>query len=441
MVTFAMRGVFLILIMFIIQVNCSAQDSIPKDKIKTGWSFGGLPIIAYNTDNGLQYGVLASVFNYGDGSKYPNYIYATRAEWSRTTKGCKTNQIFFDSKHLLPYNLRFSADISLISYTMQQFYGLNGYNAVYNSSYENPQSIEYRSKAYYRYDRVAKRAFFDFQGKTTIPSIRWVAGIGFSKIDIKPVDINKLNADLSQSEQLPNIPTLYDKYIQYGIIAQSEAKGGLTNFIKAGLVYDTRDNEPYPMAGFWTEAIFMTIPGFLGNTNTFGQVAGIFRHYYTFNKPKITIASRLAYQGVVYGNKPFYIQPYFFSTTKTSEAFGGVKTVRGVMNARLQGDGIAFGNVELRYKTFRKIIFNQNFCVALTAFTDAGLVVQNHKISETALQQFIEIKQEQDKLHLGYGMGAHLIMNQNFNISIDYGKAASANDGEDGLYIDLDFLF
>jgi hypothetical protein len=188
-----------IIILFSIFSNpifLSAQDSLKTDKIKTGWNFGGLPIIAYNTDNGLQYGILGSLFNYGNGSNYPNYNYAIRAEWSRTTKGCKTNQVFFDSKHLLPYNLRFSADISLISYTMQQFYGLNGYNAIYDKDLETPGNTYYLSRAYYRYERIAQRAFFDFQGKTPQPNTRWVFGIGYSNIEINPVNIDKLNKDL-----------------------------------------------------------------------------------------------------------------------------------------------------------------------------------------------------------------------------------------------------
>ncbi|MBR2201369.1 MAG: hypothetical protein IJ894_11590 [Bacteroidales bacterium] len=48
-----------------------AQDST---NVKKGWKFGGaLPAIAYNTDNGFRYGVLGNVYDYGDGSDYPNY--------------------------------------------------------------------------------------------------------------------------------------------------------------------------------------------------------------------------------------------------------------------------------------------------------------------------------------------------------------------------------
>ena len=49
-------------------------STIKKEKIKTGWSFGALPAVSYNTDVGLQYGGLVNLYYYGDGSKYPEYL-------------------------------------------------------------------------------------------------------------------------------------------------------------------------------------------------------------------------------------------------------------------------------------------------------------------------------------------------------------------------------
>ena len=43
-------------------------------KVKTGWKFGGaFPTITFDSDLGFQYGALVEFFNYGDGSKYPDY--------------------------------------------------------------------------------------------------------------------------------------------------------------------------------------------------------------------------------------------------------------------------------------------------------------------------------------------------------------------------------
>jgi hypothetical protein len=46
-----------------------------------------------------------------------------------------------------------------------------------------------------------------------------------------------------------------------------------------------------------------------------------------------------------------------------------------------------------------------------------------------------------DGLHVSYGAGLHIALNQNFIVAVDYGMAANKNDGKKGIYIGLDFLF
>jgi len=80
----------------------NAQDSTKskkKEKLKEGLSFGVLPVLGYNSDIGFQYGLVFNLFNYGDGTLYPEYKYSLYTEVSRTTKGGGINQIFFDSNN------------------------------------------------------------------------------------------------------------------------------------------------------------------------------------------------------------------------------------------------------------------------------------------------------------------------------------------------------
>ena len=97
--------------------------AIGQDDVPTGWSFGGVPAIAYNSDTGFLYGAILNIFNYGDGSKYPEYMHSTYLEWSRTTKGSGKNIIQFDSKYLLPWDLRITADFSYLTEAALPFYG------------------------------------------------------------------------------------------------------------------------------------------------------------------------------------------------------------------------------------------------------------------------------------------------------------------------------
>ena len=43
------------------------------ENVKTGINLGPLPAVAFDADKGFQYGALLNVFNFGDGSNYPNY--------------------------------------------------------------------------------------------------------------------------------------------------------------------------------------------------------------------------------------------------------------------------------------------------------------------------------------------------------------------------------
>ena len=54
------------------QLVAQEKDST-KTKVKKGWTFGALPVVAFDTDVGLQYGALVNLFDYGDGTIYPDY--------------------------------------------------------------------------------------------------------------------------------------------------------------------------------------------------------------------------------------------------------------------------------------------------------------------------------------------------------------------------------
>jgi hypothetical protein len=44
-------------------------------------------------------------------------------------------------------------------------------------------------------------------------------------------------------------------------------------------------------------------------------------------------------------------------------------------------------------------------------------------------------------LHMSYGAGLRIVMNENFIIAVDYGMAANEQDGTSGLYIGWNYMF
>lgn len=425
--------------------------------VKTGWTFGALPAVSYNSDLGFQYGALVNLFYFGDGTSYPRYMHSLYAEVSRYTKGSGINRLFYDSEFLIP-NIRVTSDLSFLTEKALDFYGFNGYDAPYVPAYEDEDDSRYISRMFFRHEREMFRFTTDFQGFITGREFRWIAGFGILHNSVGSVDIESLNKGKDPEDMLPDVPGLYDKYVEWGFIGENERDGGWTNHLKLGLVYDTRDFEPHPMKGMWTELVLFAAPKFLGNGDFgYAKISATHRQYFTLVEDKLSFAYRLNYQGTVSGTAPFYMQPYMissFSASSNTDGLGGSKTLRGVLRNRVVGDGFAFGNAELRWKFFDTRLFNQEIYLALNAFVDAGKVVQKinlpgfNVIGPSSAYNpnwpdvpFHLAPTDEEGMHTAAGAGLKVVMNRNFIVSVDYGKALDERDGGGGLYIGLNFLF
>jgi hypothetical protein len=432
-----------------------------KEKIKKGFSWGGVPAIAYDTDVGFKYGAVVNLYSYGDGSHYPDYDHSLYLEWSRTTKGNGINQLIYDSKYLIP-NMRVTAEVSYFTEKNLNFYGFNGYKAYYNGNFEDKDHEDYISRMFYRHSRKLFLMKADFQGKLGESKFRWLAGISFNNNKVDSVDIDKLNEGKSGSDVLPEVPGLYDYYVDWGVISKDMAKGGNNTFLKLGLVYDSRDIEANPGKGIWDEVLLFVGPNAFGYDEFTTSALFAHRQYFTILPNTLTFAYRLAYQTKLSGNIPFYMLPYYIDSKQTKDGFGGSKTIRGILRNRVQGNGVAFGNFEFRWKAIKTYLFKQNFYIALSAFMDAGRVVDPYDIDLSNVPTNFQFERldadgnlsstetfsrdewfnhNDESFHTAFGAGVHFALNQNFIIAVDYGFAAKEEDGKSGLYINLNWLF
>jgi outer membrane protein assembly factor BamA len=420
------------------------------DQVKTGFSLGGFPFASFDSDIGLQYGALVNLYWYGDGSRYPKFDHSVYLEWSRTTKGKGINQITYDTDRLIP-GVRSYFEVSYLTEIALDFYGFNGYQAVYDMDYEDSRDPEgLANRLYYRHARQLLRIKGDFQGEIIGQKLRWLGGIAYFGTNIDSVDIDDLNK--GKEDDLLSHRSLYGNYVDWGMIPEDQANGGGHTLLKAGLVFDTRDNEPNPFSGIWTEMQLHYAPSFLSNTDySYTRIVLTHRQYFTIIPEWMNFAYRFSYQGKLTGEMPFYMLPYIFNTVPilTRDGIGGSKTVRGIRRNRIVGDGFAFLNVELRGKILRTTVWKQNLYIALSGFLDAGMVTQKHKFDTSGIpdqlpdelpEQIIDLGARETP-HLGFGGGVHIALNHNFIVAVDYGFAARKEDGDTGLYIGLDFLF
>ena len=447
-----MKKASLFILLIFVFTGLTAQEE-KKQVTKDGWNFGALPAVSFDTDLGFQYGALVDLYHYGDGSRYPKYDHKFYFEWSRYTKGSGINRFYYDSDKLIK-GLQTSADISYLSDQAYDFFGFNGYDAIVNYDWIDDADPNYKTRLFYKYDRKMFRFKVDLQGKLSGDKIRWTSGINLLNFKTGLVDIEKLNKGKDEGEKLPTNeeqPGLYEKYQDWGIISSEEANGGFVPAVKAGLVYDSRDNRPNPMRGIWTEAVIEGAPEFLGAESSFAKLSLTHRQYFTIIKDDLSFAYRLNYQTTIAGHTPFYYQSTMVVSelrTVTAEGLGGFSSLRGILRNRVVGDGYFLGNMEARWKFARFQFINNNFYLGLNGFMDFGQVtkkidgIENVPASDLNSQAAKDYyDKDAEKMHISYGAGLRIAMNENFIIRIDYGMAADDRDGKSGMYIGLNYLF
>jgi hypothetical protein len=420
------------------------KDTTSLDK---NYSIGVLPAIAFDSDLGFQYGVLANLYLHSKTNPYPNYGNSFYIEASQYTAGSSMLRFFIDSKTLTkPFRTNF--DCTYIRDLTNDFFGFNGAATIFNAQFEDETSNDYVSRVFYKYNTEMFRLMGNINGKIGQGNCYWVAGFSAINYNTQDVDVDKLN------KQHPNdpLPTgeqgLFEKYKEWALITPSEAKGGFNAQIRAGVGIDTRDFESNPTSGIWSEVLFSTIPNWASSHN-YGnlQITAVHRQYLSLANKNTILAYRVLANYTPIGQTPYYLLsniPTSWLTGARSEGLGGAKTLRGIRRNRIIGEGIALANVEVRQKLTSFRWKNQDFYIATNLFTDAGKVIQNYDIDLTHVpesEQQTYFTGTNDKLHLSYGLGLKFAANENFIISADYGLTSNEQDGKSGLYIDLNYLF
>ncbi len=387
-----MKKALSVLLILMMAFSVYGQDEAKKEKkekkpkVREGWRFGGaLPAITYDSNLGFQYGALVEFYNYGKPSVYPDYLDHTYTEVSRYTKGSGIYRMMYETNHLLGKTY-FSIDVSYLPDKAYDFYGFNGYESIFNSDWTDNEleSPPYKTAMYYRLERNQFRVKSDLQGKLAGEHIKWSAGFAFNNFSISEVDIDKINE--GKDDPLPSNteqPGLYKLYQDLMLISDNEADGGWVNTVKAGVMWDSRDNRSNPMKGLWTEIGIEFAPDFMGNDWAFSKLYFTHRQYFTLIPEDLSFAYRLGYQTTITGDVPFFYQSQVITsrlTGATNEGLGGSSSLRGVLRNRVVGDGFVYGNFELRWKPIYFKFMKADWYIGTNLFYDIGRVTKKIEI-------------------------------------------------------------
>mgnify|MGYP003313928637 CR=1 FL=1 len=454
-----------VIIVLAMAVSLSAQAQ-KKDIIKTGINLGPLPVVAYDADKGLQLGAILNIFDYGDGTPYPNYDSKWYFEASFFTKGSSLFQVMYDNKKLIP-GVRWSSAVSAAFDRAMDFYGFNGYRSFYDQQAvaDGKAGVNFIYTPFYRFSRKQILFKSDFIGKIT-DNLSWEAGYHASFFDCGVIDYENINKGKEEGQKFPEpgqkgyVGTMYENYLNWGLIGADEAAGGFTSSLRAGLVYDTRDKEGAPTHGIWAEAHVTAAPKWLGTRNEFYRYSATWRHYLPIVRNDVlTFAYRLNYEGTFGNSAPYYVLPYItvMGENCDRDGMGGYRTVRGIMRDRVVGLDMATYTAELRWRFVRFQLWNQNMAFALSAFSDGTMVTRGRDMSfrgdlkyRESYNSYME-KALDERPHITFGAGLRFIMNENFIVAAEYGTPVSHflakdnpyynQDGTGAFYVNIGYLF
>lgn len=425
-----------------------AQDST---KVRKGWTFGVLPSFAYDADLGLQLGALTNVYYFGDGAIYPEYYHSFYAEAATTSKHYGLFRLSYDSKYLIP-GKRLSIDLTYLPDQMCDFYGFNGYESYYNSSY-----TEDSTRAYYKMKRDMFRFSADLQGTIDKPWF-WNAGLGLLYYNYGPVDVDRLNKySKDEDNNLPvGAATLYEEYVRRGYIesmSEDNSGQGYHPYLHGGVTFDTRDRQQNPRRGIHADA-FLTYYAGLGDYSECNNLKlnANWRQYIPIINRKLTFAYRLGTQLNLAGESPFYLNTYLnqlYMQRVIYEGLGGANSIRGIMRNRILAPGVAFANVEFRAQVAQFSVGKEHFYIGLNPFMDAGMVLQPYErvVSDPHFMRGeSESFYDESNLytpHLSAGCGLKVAMNDNFVLSVDWATALNEQDNGkfSNLYIKMGYMF
>lgn len=433
-----MRRVLVLLAMVVTAFSTiSAAKRVAADGeiIKTGWNFGPLPVVGFDSDLGFQYGVCCDFFNYGDGSDYPSYKFKINVEASTYTKGSSILRCYGDFKNLIPDG-KFFYDITYFNAPKFGFYGYNGFASPFDANYI-AGTAQADAKSGFNFMKRSQFRTVVSMMKNIRGNLNWAASLAYYHISIGQLDTEKFDSYAGQN-------TLYELYRYHNLIRENEAEGGNTLQIRAGLVYDSRDHDSDPTRGFNIEATLVGSPDIIDN-NGYSNLGFTFigSHYVPLVSDKLTLAYRLGAQVNICGDKPFYminnIDNMFFRKMYT-EGLGGNASVRGLNRNGVIGNGFAMLNLEMRWRAIHFKLIKQNWEIAFNPFFDAGQVIQSYRLDEQKQAGAPVYSGESETPHCTAGLGLKLVMNHNMVISFEAAKPFSKNDGKD-LWTNIGFNY
>jgi hypothetical protein len=367
-----------------------------------GIEIAGVPALSFDADEGFGYGAIVELYDYGTGQVSP-YLWTVQPTVVFSARGRRDFTLFLDAPGLLPTGWRLDAFVGIEKHVASPYYGL-GNGTPYDESLDADDGPD---PFYYRFGRTRASATFNAQRELVGPRLRALFGAGLVRTTVDPFPEDEGG-------------TLYAAELGAAPVRE------WSNYVRAGLIWDSRDRESGPRRGVWTEILVQRVDEQFGADASYTRWTLTDRRYFSLT-PALVFANRWLLQGV--GEGAFVPDLFRVQTSfKQQEGLGGAKTVRGILKNRYAGRGLFVWNTELRWRAVDFTVAGRALHVVLSGFLDQGRVWSGGpRMGELV-----------SDLHRGYGGGVRLGMGENFVAALD---AGTSRDGGVPIYIGLGYLY
>ncbi|MHB1844491.1 MAG: Omp85 family outer membrane protein [Deltaproteobacteria bacterium] len=356
--------------------NGVAPGPPPSGPVSLGthpWTFLPVPLVTFDSDNGLGLGLALALF-YDDGNHEP-YRFSLIAQLLVTTDGVTQDYVKLDYLDLFGSGIRLNAEARLIHEPNASYFGIGN----------TTQSLAAEPNDYYIYDR-------------TMPALRLEArrGVGhdfyaYAGYLLENAFIQSYGGSLLASSQVEGL------------------QGGLNAPLQVGVAYDSRDFEPWPRRGIYSDLALRAAAPETGSSYSWLGGTFVFRSYHAL--PFDTVLAERFLGDVMYGDVPFFAEDETGGLEEL-HGLGGWSTLRGFVKDRFVGDGKLLENVELRKFVLGLRPWKQDVDLGLATFVDVGRVYGESFLDGPAWL-----------LHWDVGAGLRAMLNRNLVIRADVGDS------------------
>jgi hypothetical protein len=412
-----------------------------------GGYFTGVPLFAYDPNFGYGFG--ARAYYYYDGHRgdplfaYTPYLHRLIVQAFISTAGAQDQLIDYDAPSIFGPLWRARATLEYEAANAWPYYGI-GTRSLAPLSFPGQPGVTFSSaNAYGRATSAvqpngttyALYNLFGFQRPTLQLGlerlllggvVRPFIGLGFSYARI--TDYTGKQTDATA----PNGATVQAPEATTFLAADCAAhrvlgcNGGFDNVLRLALSIDTRDFEPDPNSGVYTELSTEFATSALGSQFDYVRAMLSVRGFYS-PIPKVTdlvLAVRELYEIQTTGT-PFFSQETLPFIDDNHAGLGGFRTLRGFAQNRFVGPVIVLSNYEVRWTFVKFRALGQGFGIMAVPFMDIGRVFDN--VKQTT---FADWKRTQ-------GGGIRIAWNEATIIMCDFG----VSDEGTGLYVNFNHIF